>query len=44
VERFDLMKLSEMEVKKQFQIEISNTFEALENLTIARTNRAWENV
>jgi hypothetical protein len=32
VKRFNLKKLSEMEVWKQFQIEISNRFEALENL------------
>jgi bifunctional DNA-binding transcriptional regulator/antitoxin component of YhaV-PrlF toxin-antitoxin module len=31
VERFNLKKLSEREVRKQFQIEISNSFEALEN-------------
>jgi hypothetical protein len=37
VERFDLKKLSEMEVRKQFQIEISNRFDALENLMIAKT-------
>jgi hypothetical protein len=28
VERFNLKKLSEMEVRNQFQIEISNMFEA----------------
>jgi hypothetical protein len=32
VEKFNLKKLSEREVRKQFQIEISNRFEALENL------------
>jgi hypothetical protein len=31
VERFNVKKDSEMEVMKQFQIEISNRFEALEN-------------
>jgi hypothetical protein len=42
VERFDLKKLSEMEVRKQFQIEISNRFEALENLNDREDiNRAW---
>jgi hypothetical protein len=29
VERFNLKKLSEMEVRKQFQIELSNRFAAL---------------
>jgi hypothetical protein len=37
VERFSLKKLSEMEVRKQYQIEISNRFAALENLRIERT-------
>jgi hypothetical protein len=32
VERFNLKKLSEMEVWKRFQIELSNRFGALENL------------
>jgi hypothetical protein len=32
VERFNLKRLSEMEVTKQFQTEISNRFEALENV------------
>ena len=31
-ERFNLRKLNELEVRKQYQIEISNTFAALENL------------
>jgi hypothetical protein len=45
VERFNLKKLSEMEVRKQFQIEISNRFEALENLNDSEdVNRAWENI
>jgi hypothetical protein len=45
VERFNLKKLSEMEVMKQFQIEISNRFEALENLNNSEDiNRAWENI
>jgi hypothetical protein len=37
VERFNLRKLNELEVRKQYQIEISNRFTALENLLIART-------
>jgi hypothetical protein len=45
VERFNLNKLSEMEVRKQFQIEISNRFKALENLNDSEDiNRAWENI
>jgi len=32
VERFNLRKQSELEVRKQFQIKISNMFAALENL------------
>jgi hypothetical protein len=32
VERINLMKQSELEVRKQFQIKISNMFTALENL------------
>jgi hypothetical protein len=44
-ERFNLKKLSEMEVTKQFQMEISNRFEALENLNGSEDiNRAWENI
>ena len=31
VARFNLRKLNEMEVRKQFQIELSNRFAALEN-------------
>ena len=30
--RFNLRKLNELEVRKQYQIEISNSFAALENL------------
>jgi hypothetical protein len=44
MERFNLKSLSEMEVRKQFQIEISNGFEALENLNESEDiNMAWEN-
>jgi hypothetical protein len=32
VERFNLRKLTEMEVRKQYQIKISNGLAALENL------------
>jgi hypothetical protein len=32
VERFNLRKVNELEVRKQYQIKISNRFAALENL------------
>jgi hypothetical protein len=42
VERFNLKTLSEIEVRKRFQIEISNRFAALENLNDSGDiNRAW---
>jgi hypothetical protein len=45
VERFNLRKLNELKVRKQYQIEISNRFAALENLNVSEdTNRAWENI
>jgi hypothetical protein len=45
VERFNLKKLREMEVRKQFQTEICNRFEALDNLNDSEDiNRAWENI
>jgi hypothetical protein len=44
-EKFKLRKLSELEVRKQYQIKISNQFAALENLNDSEDiNRAWENV
>jgi hypothetical protein len=44
-ERVNLKKLSELEVRKQYQIKISNRFAALENLNISEDiNRAWENI
>ena len=44
-ERFHLRKLDELEVRKQYQIEISNTFAALENLSDSEDiNRAWEDI
>jgi hypothetical protein len=33
VERFNLKKLNELEVRKQYQIQISNMFAGLENLS-----------
>ena len=44
-ERFNLGKLNELEVRKQYQIEITNKFAALENLSDNKDiNRAWENI
>jgi hypothetical protein len=43
-ERFNLRKLSELEIRKQYQFEITNRFAALENLNDSvDINRAWEN-
>jgi len=45
VERFNLRKLSELEVRKQYQIKIWNMFAALENLSDSEgKNRDWENI
>jgi hypothetical protein len=45
VARFNVRKLSELEVKKQYQIEITNRLAALENLNESQgVNRAWENI
>jgi len=42
-ERFNLRKLNELEFRKQYQIEITNRFAALENLSDGEDiNRAWE--
>jgi hypothetical protein len=44
-EKFNLRKLNELEVRKEYQIIISNTFAALENLSDSKDiNRAWENI
>ena len=44
-EKFNLRKLNELEVRKQYQIEITNRFAALENLSDGEDiNRAWENI
>jgi len=44
-ERFNLRKLNELEVRKQYQTEITNSFAALENLSDGEDiNRAWENI
>ena len=44
-ERFNLRKLNEQEVRKQYQIEITNMSAALEPLSDEKDiNRAWENI
>ena len=44
-ERFNLRKLREMEVKKQYQIEIKNKFAGVGNVSDNEDiNRAWENI
>jgi len=43
-ETFNLRKPNELEVRKEYQIEISNRFTALENLSDSEDiNRVWEN-
>jgi len=45
MERFNLGKLNELEVKKQYQIKISKSFAALENLNGNEDiNRSLENI
>jgi len=45
VERYNLRMLSELEVRKQYQIEISDRFAAVENLNDSKDiNRAWQNI
>ena len=44
-ERFNLTKLNELEVGKENQIEVTNSFEALGNLNNGDDiNKAWENI
>jgi hypothetical protein len=44
-QRFKLRKRNELEVRKQYQIEITNRFAALENLNDDEDiNRTWENI
>jgi hypothetical protein len=44
-ERFNLKNLSELEIRKPFQLKISDRFAALENLNVSQhINRAWENI
>jgi hypothetical protein len=45
MERFSLKKLNEVVGKKQYCVEISNRFAALENLDAeVDINRAWETI
>jgi len=44
-ERFNLRQLNELEVRKEYQIENTNRFAALDNLNDGEEiNRAWENM
>ena len=44
-ERFNLRKLNNLEVRKQDQMDITNRFAGLENLSDSEDiNRAWENI
>ena len=44
-ERFNLGKLNELEVRKQYQIEITNRFTALGNISDDEDiNKAWEKI
>ena len=44
-ERFNLRNLNELEVKKKYQIEITNRYAALENLNVDKdVKRASENI
>jgi hypothetical protein len=45
VEKFNLWKLNDLEVRKQYRIEITYRFAALENLSDDEDiNKAWENI
>jgi len=45
MERFKLRKLSELEVRRQYQIKISNRSTVLDNLNDSEDiNWAWENI
>jgi hypothetical protein len=44
-ERFNLRKLNQLEVWKQYQIVITSRFATLENLSDGKDrNRTWENI
>jgi hypothetical protein len=45
MQRFDLRKLNDAEVKEEYQVKITNRFEALESFDDnVDMNRAWENI
>jgi hypothetical protein len=45
LERFDLKKLDDVEVKEKYRVEISNRFAALESLGESfDINNAWESI
>jgi hypothetical protein len=45
LERFDLKRLDDVEVKEKYQVEISNRFAALESLHESfDINNAWESI
>jgi hypothetical protein len=45
IERFNVKKLNEGDVKEQYQVTIRNKFAALDNLEDSRDiNRAWDNI
>jgi len=45
VERFNLRKLNELEVMKQYRNKVSNSFAAFENLNDSKDiNRDWESI
>jgi hypothetical protein len=45
MKRFNLRKLSELEIRKQYQIKISNRFTALDNLNDNKDiTSAWETI
>jgi hypothetical protein len=45
MQRFDLRKLNDAEVKKQYQVKNTNRFAALENFyDNVDMNRAWKNI
>jgi hypothetical protein len=45
VERFNLRKLTELEMRKEYQIKISNMFAALQSFNVSEDiNRAWKNI
>jgi len=45
VDRFNLRKINELEVRKQYQIDNTNRFVVFENLCDSKDmNRTWENI